>query len=113
MNKLAQIKDSLLREHPELFINQPEMEGQTNIQLVSAMAQGQVQSQYVLSALNKIEAQIDAENQASFGITSSDCDQGVIREEGQTGDSDMSDNEDNFRLPRSQASTAATHQNSG
>ena len=59
MNKLAQIKDSLLREHPELFLNQ--------INESSYMTQASSQREvpgFAIDAFNKISAQLDAENMA-------------------------------------------------
>lgn len=57
MNKLAQIKDSLLREHPELFLSQI-----SDSILTQTSQSKEMPPVYAFDALNKISAQLDAEN---------------------------------------------------
>jgi len=59
MNKLAQIKDSLLREHPELFLSQI-----PDSILTKTSQSKEMPPVYAFDALNKISAQLDAEKQA-------------------------------------------------
>jgi len=64
MNKLAQIKESLLREHPELFCSQNADEPQME-QILNPTEPINHEKNFALSAYHKINAQLEAENQAA------------------------------------------------